>query len=236
MAERASAAGRAYLVVPDDAPGPGVLVLHSWWGLTRGVKDQVEALADAGFCALAPDLLGGDLPGTAAEAAAGLQETSADLTAGLILSSIVALRARSADPEAPVGLIGYSMGGSWALWAATRQPASVAAVVDYYGHTDLDMAEMRAKVMCHFSDDDPLVSEDDAAELQAHLLLLERSVEVHRYPGARHFFAEADVPVLDANGDTGPRSVEEVAAAELAWSRTLRFLGESLSPAPQRPG
>jgi carboxymethylenebutenolidase len=236
MTQPAGAAGRAYLVVPEEGPGPGVLVLHSWWGLTRGVKDQVEALADAGFSALAPDLLGGALPETAAEAAAGLQDTSADVTAGLILSSVVALRARSADPEAPVGVVGYSMGGSWALWTATRQPASVAAVVDYYGHTNLDVAELRAQVLCHFAEDDPLVSGDDAVELQAHLLLLERPVEVHRYRGARHFFAETGVPMLDAAGESGTRSLEEVAAAELAWSRTVRFLGESLSPSPQLPG
>ena len=36
------AAGHAYLVVPDDGPGHGVLVLHSWWGLTPAVKAVVE--------------------------------------------------------------------------------------------------------------------------------------------------------------------------------------------------
>ena len=51
------AAGHAYLVVPDDGPGHGVLVLHSWWGLTPAVKEVVEALADAGYTALAPDAI-----------------------------------------------------------------------------------------------------------------------------------------------------------------------------------
>ena len=50
-------AGAAYLVEPDDGPGHGVLVLHSWWGLTPEVKAVVEALADVGYTALAPDLL-----------------------------------------------------------------------------------------------------------------------------------------------------------------------------------
>ena len=130
MSDRPSSAGRAYLVVPDDGPGPGVLVLHSWWGLDQGVKATVEALADAGFTALAPDLMGGVQADDAASAAGALQETDPDQTAGLILSSIMALRARSSDPEAPVAVIGYSMGGSWALWAGTRQPDSVIAVVD----------------------------------------------------------------------------------------------------------
>jgi carboxymethylenebutenolidase len=228
MSDRASAAGRAYLVLPEDGPGPGVLVLHSWWGLTAGVKHRVEALADAGFTALAPDLLGGPAPTTAAEAAGRLQESSADATAGLVLSSIAALRSRSADPQAPVGLVGYSMGGSWALWAATRQPRSVAAVVDYYGHTDLDFSDLRAPVLCHFATDDPLVSEDEIVEMQSHLLLLERSVSVHRYPGTRHFFAEDGVPVLDAAGEEGTRSIEEAEAAGLAWQRTRELLDAAL--------
>ena len=42
------AAGHAYLVVPDDGPGHGVLVLHSWWGLTPAVKEVVEALGRRG--------------------------------------------------------------------------------------------------------------------------------------------------------------------------------------------
>jgi carboxymethylenebutenolidase len=228
VSDRASAAGRAYLVVPEDGPGPGVLVLHSWWGLTAGVKDRVAALADAGFTALAPDLLGGPVPATAAEAAGRLQESSADATAGLILSSIVALRARSADPEAPVGLVGYSMGGSWALWAATRQPRGVAVVIDYYGHTDLDFTDLRAPVLCHFATDDPLVSDDEIVEMQSHLLLLERSVVVHRYPGTRHFFAESGVAVLDAEGTEEVRSFEEEQAAELAWQRTCELLRSAL--------
>ena len=218
-------------MVPDDGPGPGVLVLHSWWGLDQGVKATVEALADAGFTALAPDLMGGVQADDAASAAGALQETDPDQTAGLILSSIMALRARSSDPEAPVAVIGYSLGGSWALWAGTRQPDSGIAVVDYYGHTDLDFADLQAPVLCHFATDDPLVSDDEMAEMKAHLLLLGKSVEVKDYEGTRHFFAEAGVPVLDAAGEIGERSEHETEAAALAWDRTLAFLRANAAPA-----
>ena len=54
-----STAGEAYLVRPDEGPGHGVMVLHSWWGLGPQVKRVVERLADAGYTALAPDLAGG---------------------------------------------------------------------------------------------------------------------------------------------------------------------------------
>lgn len=219
-----SRAGSAYLVAPDDGPGPGVLVLHSWWGLTRGVKATVEALADEGFTALAPDLLPGPLPADVTHAARRLADADTDASAALVISSIDALRAHSADPAAPVSLLGYSMGGSWAMWIATRAPDSVVAVVDYYGLQDIDFSALRAPVLCHFADSDPLVSEDEIVEMQSHLLLLEKSVEVHHHPDTRHFFAEEDVPALGADGATSQRTDAEAAAAAAAWRRTVEFL------------
>ncbi|MFV0317438.1 MAG: dienelactone hydrolase family protein [Microthrixaceae bacterium] len=222
-------AGSAYLVRPEGSPGPGVLVLHSWWGLTPGVKAVVEQLADQGYTALAPALLTGR-PADAGEAAALLAETDADATAALVLSSIVALRAQSADPDASVGIVGYSMGASWALWAAARQPGSVAAVAAYYGYQDIDFAELRAEVLCHFAQSDPLITEDQATGMQAHLRLAGVTVEVEHHPGTRHFFAEADVPVLDADGTPGERNPDEEAAAAAAWTSTVALLDRALRP------
>ena len=97
--EPGSRAGSAYLVVPDDGPGHGVLVLHSWWGLTPTVKAVVERLADAGYTALAPDLLAGAAPDDPDDARQVLADSDPNETAALILSSVVALRANSADPR-----------------------------------------------------------------------------------------------------------------------------------------
>jgi carboxymethylenebutenolidase len=219
-------AGNAYLVVPDDGPGHGVLVLHSWWGLTRGVKDLVESLADAGYTALAPDLLEGHLPTDADEARDVLADTDPNATAALVLSSVVALRAHCADPAGPVAVIGFSMGASWGLWLATRQPASVDAVVAYYGSQNIDFQALRAPVLGHFAEDDPLVSEDELVEMQAHLLLLDKHVEFHRYPGTSHWFAEADPPVPPAP----ERADAEAGARTLAAERTLDFLARHAPP------
>jgi len=41
-------ANRAYLAVPDSGSGPGVLVLHAWWGLTPVFTDVCDRLAAAG--------------------------------------------------------------------------------------------------------------------------------------------------------------------------------------------
>src|SRR6266568_9129022 len=48
-----------YLAVPEQGSGPGVLVLHAWWGLTDVFKQVCDRLAEAGFVALAPDLYHG---------------------------------------------------------------------------------------------------------------------------------------------------------------------------------
>lgn len=209
--------GAAYLVQPDTGPGPGVLVLHSWWGLTRSAKNVVEALADAGFTAAAPDLCHGEIPADAEEAQQLLLDSDPNRTAALVIDSAAALRAYSADPDAAVGVIGFSMGASWALWLATRQPDSVAAAVAYYGTQNIDFDDLRAPVLGHFAESDPMVSEDDLTEMHARLLLSERSAEIHRYEGTGHWFAEADV---SAHFNTS--------AAQLAWNRTIEFLHRHL--------
>jgi carboxymethylenebutenolidase len=207
--------GAAYLVQPDDGPGPGVLVLHSWWGLTRSVKDVVESLADAGYTAMAPDLCDGVVPADGEEARRLLADADPNVVARLVLDSIVALRAHSAVPEAPVAVLGYSMGASWALWVATRQPDSVRAVVAYYGAQNIDFDTLAAPVLGHFAESDPLVSDDELVEMQARLLLSDKHVEVHRYDGTGHWFAEA-----------GVESHHDPDATELAWARTVDFLAE----------
>lgn len=213
---RRRAAGQAYLVRPGDdgeGTGPGVLVLSSWWGLTAGIKEFCNRLCDEGFVVLAPDLTGGTLPETAAEAELELSSADPNVTANLILSSAVALRSATDDPSGPVAVVGFSMGASWALWAATRQPESFDKVVAYYGSQNIDFGEMRARVQGHFAEHDELVPEDDVVLLEADLFELGREPEMWHYAETRHWFAEAGV---DGHYDE--------AAAALAWTRTLDFL------------
>src|ERR1700761_4417482 len=106
-APRPSSAGSAYLVRPDSGTGPGVLVLHAWWGLTRFFRGVCDRLADEGFVALAPDLMGGRQPETAAEAEVELAELDPNESAALLLSSVVALRSQTDDPDGPVAVVGF---------------------------------------------------------------------------------------------------------------------------------
>lgn len=211
-------AGTAYLVQPDQGPGPGVLVLHSWWGLTAPVKELCNALADAGFTALAPDLLGGARPDTGAEAQFLLEAADMNATAGLVISSAHELRARSRAPEAPIGALGFSMGASWAYWLSARLPGSVQAVTAYYGTQTIEFDDAEASYLVHIAEADTIAHADDTNETLAFLGLAGRPFTVHHYEGASHFFAER-----------GAANFDEAAAA-LAWDRTLAFFTAELTP------
>jgi carboxymethylenebutenolidase len=211
-------AGTGYLVAPESGSGPGVLVLHAWWGLTPFFKGVCDRLADAGFVALAPDLHGdnrtAELPDDAEEL---LGSTDPNVTANVVMASIATLRSMAATPQGPVGILGFSMGASWALWAAARAPDHVAAVVAFYGSQNIDFALATAAFQGHFAEHDEFVDEDTVAEMQAHLLLLGHEVDFHRYPGTGHWFFEEDRPAAYVEG-----------AADLAWQRTVTFLHEHL--------
>ena len=211
-------AGEAFLVNPrGGVRGPGVLLLHSWWGLTEEVKDLAERIADEGYTVLAPDLLQGEQPTTAEEGAAALAALSPDDLSGLVLSSTHALRAVAKDPTAPIAVIGLSMGGSMALWLSARLPDSVTAVVTFYGAQSIDFDDANARFMGHFGDEDHMVSEEDRVVTESFIRLGDNETDFHVYAGAGHGFFE-------------PGAHHDEAVADLAWRRTVEFLADRLQP------
>jgi carboxymethylenebutenolidase len=208
-------------VAPDSGSGPGVLVLHAWWGLTPFFRDVADRLADAGFVALAPDLFVGETADTPEEAQALLADADVGRMVTLVESSIGVLRGLPITPDRPVGVVGFSMGSSLGLRAAARQPDDVAAVVAYYGSTDVDFAPVRAGIQLHLAEHDPYESDDGLVEMEAHMRLVGLEPEVHHYPGTHHWFAEEDREA----------AFHREAAAE-SWDRTLAFLHRHLDEAP----
>ncbi len=217
-------AGEAFLVNPrGGVKGPGILLLHSWWGLTDEVKDLAERIADEGYTVLAPDLLGGARPTTVDEGEAALAQVRPDDISGAVLASAHALRAVALDPMAPIGVIGLSMGGSMALWLAARLPESVAAVVTFYGAQSIDFDEASATFMGHFGDADHMVSEEDRVVTESFIRLGDNETEFHVYEKAGHWFFE-------------PGEHHDADASDLAWTRTIEFLARTiLTPPNPRP-
>ena len=205
----------AYFVQHDDGPGPGVLLLHSFWGLTPSLKDLADGLADRGHTVLAPDLNFGELPESQQDALDHLGAASPDRLASLVLSSAQLLHEKST--EGPLAVVGFGMGGSLGLWASVRLKDKVTAVVSFYGTQQIDFASSESAYLIHLAEDDVHITDDEASFMEATMGLESLSVDVRRYPGTQHGFCEPDGENFD------PESFEQ------AWSATLVFLADQLA-------
>lgn len=116
-----------YIAIPKSGSGPGVVILHSWWGLNNFFKGLCDRFAEAGFVAVAPDLYDGKVAATV-EAAKTLR---AQATASrrepvykTLMAAINSVSRHNAVMTPKVAVIGFSMGGHWALWPfpAARTP------------------------------------------------------------------------------------------------------------------
>ncbi len=210
-------AGEAFLVdPPGGVQGPGVLVLHSWWGLNQWVRDFCRRLAAEGYTTLAPDMFDGVQPMTEAEGEAVLAGVDPDELSGLVMSSAHTLRAATAKPDRPIAVVGFSMGASLALWLSARLTTAIRAAVAFYGAQSIDFDASNAIYQGHFASDDHIVSDDDRVTTEAFIRLGGRSTEFFLYEGTRHWFFE--------DGKT-----HDPEAAELAWTRTIEFLDRHLT-------
>ncbi len=196
-----------------------MLLLHSFWGLNRAAKDTANRLADAGFTVLAPDLADGAVFDDRSEALAALAEADVNVLASLIQSSVPVVRRAQAEPNAPIGLVGYGSGASWALWLSARLTDEVAAVVTYYGSQTIAMDRSAASYLCHWAAEDANVSDDDIAQLGLSLQMAGRPFRFEHHAGTQSGFAESGRPGFDGEADA------------VAWRQTIEFLAGELRKA-----
>src|SRR5688500_17780349 len=107
---------KGFLAEPKSGKGPGVLVLHPWWGLNADVKAICTHRAANGFTAFAPGLFEGKTATTEAEAQAltkAFQPKSAELEAQ-IGEAAKFLERRTGNKQTAV--VGFSFGAYYALW------------------------------------------------------------------------------------------------------------------------
>lgn len=201
----------AYLAAPEKS-GPGVLVLHAWWGLKPFFKEVCDRLAEQGFTALAPDYYRGRIAATIDEAKAMLEQRDDELMGDTIKAAHDHLAALT---KQPLGAIGFSMGASWALLVAANE-SDVAATVMFYGAGEAKYSQVKAKILGHFSDVDEWESLEWVRKMEADMKSAGVDVTLHIYPGVAHWFVESDRPEYDS------------AAAQLAWDRTFEFLKQNL--------
>lgn len=202
----------AYLAEPENG-GPGVLVLHAWWGLNPFFKSLCDRLAEQGFTALAPDLFQGQIAETVKDAEALMKSSDDQAVSAAVMAAKNHLLALT---NGKIGVIGFSFGAAHSLVLAAQDPENVAAMVLFYGVYEVDFKEIKSKILGNFGERDEMEPLEGVKWMETAMQDAGLDVTLHMYPNVGHWFVEADRPEYDP------------AAANLAWERTFAFLKENL--------
>lgn len=222
---------RAVLVVPDGEPPsggwPGVLVLHEVFGLQQEIIEVGERFAARGWAALVPDYfsLGGKL-GCLVRAAREVQTHRP----GRIIDALVAatrhLGGREDIDADRLAVIGFCLGGGFALLLGVAGPDGLKAVAANYGDVPAEelMVGMPPVVASYGGRD--LVIGGKAAPLRDRLARCGVEHDVKVYDDAGHsFMTEGHHPLAELL--LVPLHPGFVAgAARDAWARVFAFLDE----------
>lgn len=208
-----------------DGPWPGVIVLHELYGLDDDIRAKTDRMAAKGYLAHAVDLFDG-----AARMKCVLAAFRAHaLGKGKAFTEIEAARkALAARPDCTgkVGVIGFCMGGGFALLSArTFDAASV-----NYAHLPSDMTDVlrgACPVVASFGGKD-LTLRGAAARLEGALQDAGVEHDVKEYPEASHSFLNEHssgwsgaVARVSGMNYHGPSAVD-------AWQRIDAFFEEHL--------
>ncbi len=215
----------AFLVFPEvEDKALAVVVIHENRGLNDWVRGVADQLAEAGYLAIAPDLLSGmgpdggktsDFPDSDAAREAIYQldpdQVTADLSA--VADYVAALPA--ANGTVVVG--GFCWGGSQTFRFATNYPTLSAAFV-FYGRApddDAALARIQAPVYGFYGGADARVNAT-IPKTEEMMTAANKPYEPVIYDDARHGFMRA--------GEAPDASAPNKKAREDAWVRWLRLL------------
>jgi carboxymethylenebutenolidase len=218
------------LAVPDGkGPWPAVVMVHEVFGIDEAMRAQITRLSSAGYVVLMPNLF------SRGGARKCLTATFKALTAGEgqafddVESAKLMLAARS-DTTNKVGVIGFCMGGGFALLLANR--GYDASSVNY-GMLPKDLDAVLAgacPIIGSFGAKDGQLK-GATAKLEIALTKAKVAHDLKEYPEAGHAFmnpSQAGGPFFGTLlRITGAKPNPE--AATDAWRRIEGFFGEHLN-------
>jgi carboxymethylenebutenolidase len=202
------------------------VVIHEAFGLNADIRTKADQLAAEGYLALAPDLYAGESWVRCVRGAFRQLHARSGPAFEMIDSARELLSART-DCTGKIGVIGFCMGGAFALVCAPRGEFSAAAV--NYGEVPKDAGRVLAgscPVIASYGARDPMGT-SHPQRLEAALTALDVPHEVKVYPDAGHSFMSPKPALLRpvtalARLDFNPEATQD------AWRRIFAFFGEYL--------
>jgi carboxymethylenebutenolidase len=216
-----------------EAPGPhaGVVVIHEVFGDQPEMREVCDEFARRGYVAVMPDLYSAGGPRflcmarTMMELATGRPGQAI----GYLAAAQAWLAARDDVDGQRVGVIGFCMGGSFALAYVGRSAAGVKVAAVNYGEVPRSAEALRSAcpIVASYGGRD-MITRGHAARLQEHLERLGIEHDVKLYDGAGHSFMTAGNHPVGRLAFLPMRLGYEPSAAADAWERVFGFFGERL--------
>ena len=207
-----------FVVYPETkTKAPVVLVIHEIFGLTDWVQDLADQLAEAGYIAVAPDLLSGMGPnggrtpafpqGGAVQAVSHLN--SEQVTADLNAVADYGLKLPSTNKTLYVA--GFCWGGGQSFRFATNRMDLASAFVFYGPPPDKDsMGRIKAAVYGFYAGNDARI-DATIPDARDGMKAAGKTYEPVTYEGAGHGFMRA--------GEAPDASADNRKARDEAWQR-----------------
>ncbi len=217
-----------YESLPSSLPAPGVLVLHELFGLNDDIRRIADRFAALGYVAVAPDLLDGGRISCVARAMAQIQRGEGSIvdTADEHLRS---LADREDVIDRRVAVVGFCMGGSFALLLGARGTAQVISA-NYGIFPGDDIAQRLCPVIASYGGKDHLMGRD-GIKLSRALEGTDVPHDIVTYPNAGHSFMNEAEGHRVSKALIG-RPLMAVAfdedATEDSWERIEAFFAEHL--------
>jgi carboxymethylenebutenolidase len=223
---------KAVVERPDSAgPHPGVVVIHEVFGDQPEMRAVCKRFAAAGYVAAMPDLYSARGPRPIC-----IARTMRDASRDRIEQDIDATRAwLSEQPEVDgerIGVIGFCMGGGFALaYIAGGRPGVRAASINY-GEVPKDSASLRGAcpTVASYGARDKTLGRSHGERLARHLDALGIEHDVKVYEDAGHgFMTPGHHPIGRLVFLPMRLGYVEDAAAD-AWKRVFSFFDAHLEP------
>jgi carboxymethylenebutenolidase len=203
-------------------PRPAVIVIQEWWGLDDHIRDVARRFAQEGYFAVAPDLYSRQGHKVTKDPnVAGELMSKLDKADGIddLLSTVAWIKTQKEADAARIGVIGFCMGGSYALLLACVSP-DIKAAAPFYGEVppDEQLRNLHCPVFYAYGENDGWITREDVDRLAAALKKFNKHGEVKTYKGCSHGFFN----------DTR-KDVYAPAEARDAWQKSLALFKQNLA-------